>query len=172
MGLISKIKDILFEDEGEEATTDNMPVFTKEDSVAAKKEEAETVSFDDEDDDEPLKVTTGSRFKNDKRDIELDDADFFGDEKKEEEPKEEELPISKLEDSSPILPFDEDEFDRINARLNNREEKVERSVREVYQEKETLFRNVDARKANSNFSSIDAPERSYEGRTIEPSGER
>ncbi len=159
MGLFSKIKDILFEDEGEDPSTENMPVFSKEDSVANNKDSAtETVSFDD-DEEEPLKVTTGSRFRNDKRDLELTDTDLFGDEevKKDEEPKVE-LPVSHLEDSSPILPFDEDEFDRLNARVNREIEKAqEKSVRETYQERENLLNNVDARKANNNFSSTDAP---------------
>lgn len=159
MGLFSKIKDILFEDEGEDPSTENMPVFSKEDSVANNKDSVtETVSFDD-DEEEPLKVITGSRFRNDKRDLELTDTDLFGDEevKKEEESKEE-LPVSHLEDSSPILPFDEDEFDRLNARVNREIEKAqEKSVRETYQERESLLNNVDARKANNNFSSTDAP---------------
>ena len=165
MGLLSKIKDILFEDEGEEPSTDGMPVFTKEDSVVAKKDsEIETVSFDD-DEDEPLRVTTGSRFRNDKRDLELDDVDLF--ENKEEKSKDNEndieLPMTKLEDSSPILPFDEDEFDRLNARVNREIEKAqEKSVRESYQEREILLNNVDARKANNNFSSTDAPRERYE----------
>lgn len=165
MGLLSKIKDILFEDEGEEPSTDGMPVFTKEDSVVANKDsEIETVSFDD-DEDEPLRVTTGSRFRNDKRDLELDDVDLF--ENKEEKSKDNEndieLPMTKLEDSSPILPFDEDEFDRLNARVNREIEKAqEKSVRESYQEREILLNNVDARKANNNFSSTDAPRERYE----------
>ncbi len=161
MGLFSKIKDILFEDEGEEASTDSMPVFTKEDSVANKDSEKETISFDD-DEDEPLRVTTGSRFRNDKRDLDLDDTDLFSDEdkseKKDVEEENIELPMAKMEDSSPILPFDEDEFDRLNARVNREIEKAqEKSVRETYQERENLLNNVDARKANNNFSSTDAP---------------
>ena len=166
MGLLSKIKDILFEDEGEEPSTSEMPVFTKEDSVAGNKDsEIGTVSFDD-DEDEPLRVTTGSRFRNDKRDLELDDTDLF-EENKEEKPKDNEdeieLPMPKLEDSSPILPFDEDEFDRLNARVNKEIEKAqEKSVRETYQERENLLNNVDARKANNNFSSTDDPRERYE----------
>ncbi len=166
MGLFSKIKDILFEDEGEEASTDSMPVFTKEDSVANKDSEKETISFDD-DEDEPLRVTTGSRFRNDKRDLDLDDTDLFSDEdkseKKDVEEENIELPMAKMEDSSPILPFDEDEFDRLNARVNREIEKAqEKSVRETYQERENLLNNVDARKANNNFSSTDAPRERYD----------
>ena len=102
MGLFGKIKDILFEDDGEEATTEDMPVFTKDNSSTNKDDTFETVTFDDEEE-EPLKVTTGSRFKNDKRDLGLDDGDLFEEVPKEEvkeEPKEEEIPVSKLEDSS------------------------------------------------------------------------
>ena len=105
MGLFSKIKDILFEDEGEDPSTENMPVFSKEDSVANDKDSVtETVSFDD-DDEEPLRVTTGSRFRNDKRDLELTDSDLFGDDENKEEKKEKidedkiELPMPKVEDS-------------------------------------------------------------------------
>ena len=161
MGLFGKIKDILFEDDGEEATTEDMPVFTKDNSSTNKDDTFETVTFDDEEE-EPLKVTTGSRFKNDKRDLGLDDGDLFEEVPKEEvkeEPKEEEIPVSKLEDSSPILPFDEDEFDRMNAHVNKETPKpYEKSVREAYQEKETIFRSVEARK-NNNFN---APREQYE----------
>ena len=163
MGLFGKIKDILFEDDGEEATTEDMPVFTKDNNSTNDDVTFETVTFDDEEE-EPLKVTTGSRFKNDKRDLELDDdEDLFEEVKngevKEEPKKEEELPVSKLEDSSPILPFDEDEFDRMNAHVNKETPKpYEKSVREAYQEKETIFRSVEARK-NNNFN---APREQYE----------
>ncbi len=166
MGLFGKIKDILFEDDGEEATTEDMPVFTKENNSTNDDVTFETVTFDDEEE-EPLKVTTGSRFKNDKRDLELDDdEDLFeevkNEEVKEEPKKEEELPVSKLEDSSPILPFDEDEFDRMNAHVNKETPKpYEKSVREVYQEKESIFRSVEARK-NNNFN---APREQYENVT-------
>jgi len=165
MGLFSKIKDILFEDDGEEATAENMPVFTNEDNKVEKKEDSfETTSFVD-DDDEPLRVATGSRFKNDKRDIELGDVELDGNNEVVPKEKEEES-ITKLEDSSPILPFDEDEFDRMNSRNYRPVEKApEKSVRDAYQERENLFRNVDARKANNNFSSTDAPRERYESVT-------
>ena len=170
MGLFGKIKDILFEDDGEEATTDDMPVFTNDNNSTNKEVTFESVTFDDEED-EPLKVTTGSRFKNDKRDLGFDDSDLFEEVPKEEEEvpeekKEEELPVSKLEDSSPILPFDEDEFDRMNAHVNKETPKpYEKSVREAYQEKEVMFKNVEMRKANSNYSSTDAPRERYESVT-------
>ncbi len=170
MGLFGKIKDILFEDDGEEATTDDMPVFTNDNNSTNKEVTFESVTFDDEED-EPLKVTTGSRFKNDKRDLGFDDSDLFEEVPKEEEEvpeekKEEELPVSKLEDSSPILPFDEDEFDRMNAHVNKETPKpYEKSVREAYQEKEVMFRNVEMRKANSNYSSTETPRDFYENVT-------
>lgn len=171
MGLFGKIKDILFEDDGDEATTDDMPVFTNDNNSTNREVTFEAVTFDDEED-EPLKVATGSRFKNDKRDLDFDDNDdLFEEVPKEEEEvpeekKEEELPVSKLEDSSPILPFDEDEFDRMNAHVNKETPKpYEKSVREAYQEKEVMFRNVEARKANGNYSSTEAPRERYENVT-------
>ena len=36
MGLFGKIKDILFEDDGDEPTTDDMPVFTNDNNSTNK----------------------------------------------------------------------------------------------------------------------------------------
>lgn len=153
MGLFGKIKNILFEDE--EEVEETMPVFTKEEVKAEKKEEEHIKE------EEPIKVTPGSRFKNVKRDIDLsfDEKDVLdevvnsyvaekNDVKVEEKEVKEEV---KEESKSPFLPFDEDEFDRLNSRINKNEEKARRKDKEM--QKEKINYQETARRANNNYSS-------------------
>ena len=127
MGLFSKLKNILFEDDDE---VEEMPVYTKEE-VAEEQEEVvvEPVTQKVENIAEPTKL------KNVKRDIDItfEDDDVLGeipgafDEEKEivpqpevvkEEVKEVEE-VAPVEEKKSIFPsFDEAEFERLNARIN------------------------------------------------------
>ena len=156
MGLFDKIKNILFEEDDE---VEQMPVYTKENTM----EEPETVqennvSFVEE----PIKSTDNSHFNNVKRDIDFsfgdDDVlgevlnggtDAFKDEnKKEETPVTETVVTVQKEEKKSIFPsFDEAEFERLNSRINRNENKIKREATE------NPTPQVEARKANNNFSS-------------------
>ena len=160
MGLFGKIKNILFEDE--EEVEETMPVFTKDEVKPVKKEEVV-----DTEKEEPIKVVPGSRFKNVKRDIDLsfDEKDVLDEvvssysnsapvENKEHIPEKKEEEVVKKaepENKSPFLSFDEDEFERLNSRINRNEEKVRRKEKE--EKKEKLNYQETARRANNNYSS-------------------
>lgn len=152
MGLFGKIKNILFEDDDEV----EMPVYTKE-------EERETVKVEEEVKpipvvEEPIKTSDNSRFRNVKRDIDLnfDERDVLGEipgamntvtSHRSEEKIENPVPVVEPEKKSPFLSFDEDEFERLNSRINKNENKIKKEVRNIG------MPNNTARKANNNFSS-------------------
>ena len=157
MGLFSRIKTILFEDDDVE----DMPVYTSED---VKEPEPEPVVEPVVQQEEVVKVDDNSRFKNVKRDIDLNfDDDVLGEVPGALEVKEEVPPVQqpvlveepKVEEPKGFtLPsFDEDEFERINSRLTRNEEKEE-----VTPSREIKRDRIDvpfdkAKAANSNFSS-------------------
>lgn len=164
MGFFGKLKNILFEDD-EEDETGGMPVYTKEDvSETPKKVETKKDFLDDE----PIRPVEGSRFRNVKRDIDLnfDESDVLGEvpghqnvvtTKSEPAAETPELPVKKEEKKSPFLSFDEDEFERLNSRVNRNENRVINKVKSVGTPVSTRNTNVastnTARKANNNFSS-------------------
>ena len=169
MGLFGKIKNILFEDE--EEVEETMPVFTKDEVKPSKKEE-NVVSEKEE----PIKVVPGSRFKNVKRDIDLsfDEKDVLdevvnsysnsasNENREQVPPKVEEEPVkqSEPENKSPFLSFDEDEFDRLNSRINRNEEKARRKEKD--EKKEKINYQENARRANNNYSSTTPNRNSFD----------
>lgn len=153
MGLFGKIKNILFEDDDE--LVEDMPVYTKEDVEEKKEEEKKEPEVVVQ---EPITTTDHSRFSNVKRDVYMDFEDDVLDEvasapaKEEFElPKKAEVPPMpepvKEEKKSPFLSFDEDEFTRLNSRVNRSDNRVRR---EEPKREEAIS---VARKANNNFSS-------------------
>ncbi len=153
MGLFSKIKNILFEEDDE---VEEMPVYTKEEV----KETTKKTEVEDKPNsviEEPITTSSNSRFRNVKRDIDLsfDESDVLGEipgakdlmsSTQVEEKKEIVEPV-KEEKKSPFLSFDEDEFERLNSRINRNESRVKKEVKSVG------IPNNTARKANNNFSS-------------------
>lgn len=124
MGLFDKIKNVLFEEEEVE-----IPVITKVEEKPKVQQKVVEPQFDDsmfEDNFEEVKEITPkettpkekiSDFRNVKREF-----DFDFDEKIEEDNNEfiedlEEIKEEKVEEKSPFLTFDEDEFDRYNSRI-------------------------------------------------------
>lgn len=133
MGIFSKIKNILFEDEDE---VEEMPVYTKEEA----KESSRDVDVDTKKDsvaDEPITTSKSSHFSNVKRDIDLnfDEKDVLGEvsgageivqEKREETPV---TPPPVRTEKSPFLSFDEDEFERLNAAINKNDSRVRKEAK-------------------------------------------
>lgn len=158
MGFFGKLKNILFEDD-EELENDGMPVYTKEEkNEVPKRAEVNNVTQPVE---EPIKTTENTRFRNVKRDIDLnyDETDVLGEvpghQAAMEMPKENvdiDLPIKKEEKKSPFLSFDEDEFERQKSRVVRNESRVVNKVKSVGMPVNNSSKNV-ARKANNNFSS-------------------
>ena len=156
MGLFGKIKTILFEDDEDEELQE-MPVYTDKEEV--KETPVETVVPEIQPVvEEPIKMDESSHFKNVKRDIDLsfDESDVLSDIVANKEIKETvepvktpvlETPIKTEEKKSVFLSFDEDEFDRLNSRVNRNEARVRQDIRT------NTVPNVEARKANNNFSS-------------------
>ena len=150
MGLFGKLKNILFEDDDE---VEEMPVYTKEEVA---------------EDTQEIKIEP-TRFTNVKRDIDIDFADddvigevpgAFEDKPQipavTEEPKPV-VPEVKEEKKSVFLDFDEDEFERLNARINHNESKA--TQREVVRRVDVpVTENYVARQANNNFSSTEVSE--------------
>lgn len=156
MGLFDKIKSVLFEDDEDEELQE-MPVYTEKEEV--KEVQPETVVPEVQPVvEEPIKMDESSRFTNVKRDIDMsfDESDVLDDivgtrEVKQEEVVKQpalEMPVVKQEEKKSVfLSFDEDEFDRLNSRVNRNEARVRQDIRN------NSVPNVEARKANSNFSS-------------------
>lgn len=158
MGLFGKIKNILFEDDDE---VEEMPVYTKEDGTDTPRRINDDIELEKVVE-EPIKASDNSRFKNVKRDIDLnyDEKDVLGEipdiveavkEKKEEEQIQ--IPLKKEEKKSIFPSFDEDEFERLNSRITKNENKVKNNVQS---RQSTNFNQSvvnEARKANNNFSS-------------------
>ena len=156
MGLFDKIKSVLFEDDEDEELQE-MPVYTEKEEV--KETPVETVVPEVKPEvEEPIKMDESSHFTNVKRDIDMsfDESDVLDDivgtrEVKQEEVAKQpalEMPVVKQEEKKSVfLSFDEDEFDRLNSRVNRNEARVRQDIRN------NSVPNVEARKANSNFSS-------------------
>ena len=164
MGLFDKIKNILFEDDEEEV---EIPVYSKEEvntkeskKEEKKKEKEEKVEF------EPIQTEETSRFKNIKRDFDFsfDEDEQLEDlisspviekvEEKEEETVVEATPVKQPEKKDVFLSFDEEEFERLNSKINHNEEKARRETRrDVHIRKDEEDAMLIARRANSNFSS-------------------
>lgn len=171
MGLFGKIKNILFEEEEEETADSSMPVFTKDNQPSDEKESFLKEEEPEKEEEEPIKINSGSRFRNFKRDIDLsfDEKDVLDEvvsnvSNKAEEPKKEEKEENVVKEvkKSPFLPFDEDEFDRLNSRSRRNVEKEQEKEKEKEKELEHKIKmvneehkvsNLEARKANNNFSS-------------------
>ncbi len=164
MGLFGKLKNILFEDDDE---VEEMPVYTKEE-VAEDTQEIKIEPTVTEEVVEPVAVEP-TRFRNVKRDIDIDfaDDDVIGEvpgafEKKIQIPAVEEKPVVveqpvKEEQKSVFLDFDEDEFERLNSRINHNESKA--TQREVVRRVDVpVNENYVARQANNNFSSTNVSE--------------
>ena len=156
MGLWGNFKKILFEDDEDEELQE-MPVYSdkeevKEPPVENVVPEVQPVV------EEPIKMNESSHFTNVKRDIDLsfDESDVLDDiiAAKEVKPVEpvkqpvlETSVVKQEEKKSVFLSFDEDEFDRLNSRVNKNEARVRQDIRN------NTVPNVEARKANNNFSS-------------------
>ena len=164
MGLFGKLKNILFEDDDDEL--DEMPVYTKEEVEEVHEEpRLETpVAI------EPT-VTETPRLTNVKRDIDMTfEEDVLGEipgafdnipAAKEEVKEEVVVPEVKIaEEKKSIFPsFDEDEFERLNARINHNESKA--TQREVVRRVDvpvSEHNTVNVRQANNNFSSTTVSE--------------
>jgi hypothetical protein len=165
MGLFGKLKNILFEDDDE---VEEMPVYTKEEVAEDTQEIKIEPTVTTEQTVEPVAVEP-TRFTNVKRDIDIDFADddvigevpgAFEDKPQipavTEEPKPV-VPEVKEEKKSVFLDFDEDEFERLNARINHNESKA--TQREVVRRVDVpVTENYVARQANNNFSSTEVSE--------------
>ena len=160
MGLFDNIKKILFEDDEEEETTKSMPVYTDKEEVKEEPKTPEVVKVPEVQPvvEEPIKMNESFNFSNLKRDIDLpfDEKDVLDDIVSNKEIVKEpevvkqpvlETPVVREEKKSVFLSFDEDEFDRLNSRVNRNEARVRQDI------KTNSVPNVEARKANNNFSS-------------------
>lgn len=157
MGIFSKIKNILFEDEDE---VEEMPVYTKDeakensknDDLEAKKEPIV---------EEPITTSSNSHFRNVKRDIDLtfDEKDVLGEVAGASdivEQKREEVPVTPPPvdtTKSPFLSFDEDEFERLNAVINRNETRAKKEVRSVGVPTNNNVSNNSFNRRTNNFSS-------------------
>ena len=172
MGLFSKIKTILFEDDDE---VGEMPVYTSED---VKEPVVETV-LEPVVEEEAIKTDDNSRFRNVKRDIDLEfDDDVLGEVPNPKEPVREEVaPV--VEPPQPVAPpvkeepkgftlpsFDEDEFERLNSHIMRNEQKQQQvQAREVRRDRIDIPVS-QARAANSNYSSTRDTREDVESGTI------
>ena len=152
MGFFGNIKKILFEDDEEEINS--MPVYSDKEEIKENHVDKKEVVNVEPMVEEPVKVNEDSRFTNIKRDVgdvgfSFDDNDLLDEipEVKTDKNMDFEMPVKKEEKKSVFMPFDEDEFDRLNSRVNRNENRVRQDL------KNNSVPNVDARRANSNFSS-------------------
>ena len=158
MGIFGKLKNILFEDDDE---LEDIPVYTKEEVEEVQEEvKVEPIAPVEE---KPVEQPT--RFKNVKRDIDLDfeEEDVLGEvpgafETAPVAPKVEEevapvVEAPKVEEKKSIFPsFDEAEFERLNSRINHNESKA--TQREVVKRVDVPQNDAAfTRQANNNFSS-------------------
>lgn len=152
MGLFNKIKNILFEADEEEI--EEIPVYTKEEKAVVREEPVVTEVPKIE---EELINSNTSYFSNIKRDIDYsyDEVDVLAEvpgskvpvNTTYEEPVVTQEPVQKEEKKSPFLTFDEDEFERLNSRINKNESRIKKD-----REKDNYTNIQVARKTNSNFS--------------------
>ncbi len=137
MGLFSKLKNVLFEEEEVE-----IPVITKKTEEEPKKMREQRYnppSFDTEEIDVTPSKDSISRFRNVKRDIEIDVSS--------DDVKTQEIPISlekeQEETKSPFLSFDEDEFERVNLKIKENEEKqIKQEKHEKHEKQEKEKQNL------------------------------
>lgn len=157
MGIFSKIKNILFEDEDE---VEGMPVYTKDEA----KESARNVDLDIKKEsiiEEPIATSSNSHFRNVKRDIDLnfDEKDVLGEVAGASEivqEKREEIPVTPppvKTENSPFLSFDEDEFERLNAVINRNESRVKKEVKPTYVQTNNSVSNNSYTRRTNNFAS-------------------
>lgn len=130
MGLFNKLKNVLFEEEEVE-----IPVITKkteEEEVENSREQRyNPPTFTTEQIDLTPSRDNISKFRNVKRDIEVDSSS--------DDVKTQEIPLPNEEDSaskSPFLSFDEDEFERVNSRIKENEEKQEKHDKQEKKQEE------------------------------------
>ena len=149
MGFFGNIKKILFEDDEEEVNS--MPVYSDKDEIKEDHVDKKEVVDVEPMVEEPIKIDDDSHFTNIKRDVgfSFDEKDLLDEipEAKNDKKLDFEMPAKKEEKNSVFLPFDEDEFDRLNSRVNRNENRVRQDL------KSNSVPNMDARRANSNFSS-------------------
>lgn len=171
MGLFSKIKTILFEDDDE---VGEMPVYTSEDVKEPVLEPVPEPVVQEE----AIKTDDNSRFRNVKRDIGLDfEDDVLGEVPNASKPemvREEVQPAPvppvepepvKEEPKGFTLPsFDEDEFERLNSHILRNEQK-QQQAREVRRDRIDIPIN-QARVANSNYSATRDTREEVESGTI------
>lgn len=156
MGLFSKLKNVLFEEEEVE-----IPVITKkteEEPKELREQRYNKASFETKE----IEVTPTrdniSRFRNVKRDIEVDIPS--------EDIKTQEIPLSlenQEETKSPFLSFDEDEFERVNSRIKENEEK---QIKQEKQEKQEKEKQIPKKKEEPRR--IEAPKRFKPSPVISP----
>lgn len=144
MGLFSKIKDILFEDDGES----EIPVYTKEDTV--KKESVQELVKHPTPSVEVPSEPSEVRFKAPRAEMEYNDILDEVVKKEVEVPKPTIPPEVEKQPSSPFLSFDEEEFERLNSHIvvNERQSKAVPDIATARREEYSEFQ----RKANSNIS--------------------
>lgn len=151
MGFFGNLKKILFEDDEDEETK-SMPVYTDKDVDKEEHSEKKEVFDVQPELDKQLNTNDDSHFSNVKRDIGfsfeekdvLDEVATLSNDNVVDNSLE--LPVKK-EEKSVFLAFDEDEFDRVNSRVNRNENRIRQDVRN------NSVPSFDARKANNNFSS-------------------
>lgn len=160
MGIFSKIKNILFEDEDE---VEEMPVYTKDENKEISKNvegDTKTSSIAEE----PITTSNNSHFRNVKRDIDLnfDEKDVLGEvsgasdivQEKREEVQVTPPPVRT--EKSPFLSFDEDEFERLNAAINKNETRARKEVKPIgisTNNTNVTNSNNSFNRRNNNFSS-------------------
>ena len=174
MGLFSKIKTILFEDDDE---VGEMPVYTSED---VKEPVVEPV-LEPVVPEEEIKTDDNSHFNNVKRDIDLNfDDDVLGEVPNAVEPVREEVqqvveapapapiptpePVKEEPRGFTLPSFDEDEFERLNSHIIKNEQRQAQS-REVRRDRIDIPVN-QARVANANYSSTRDTREDVESGTI------
>lgn len=150
MGFFGSLKKILFEDDDEDETK-SMPVYTDKNEVKEENSDKKEIFDVQPELDNQINTNDDSHFSNVKRDIgfsfeEKDVLDEVASQTETVADNTIELPAKK-EEKSVFLAFDEDEFDRVNSRVNRNENRIKQDVRN------NSVPNFDARRANNNFSS-------------------
>ena len=155
MGFFGKIKNILFEEDDEE---EDMPVYTKEN---VKKDDVSNETLVEPTPNQAVELDE-VRYTSIKRDV---DTNFEDTTNSLEITNTLDIPRAKLENKietpppneekkSPFLSFDEDEFERLNSRININEKKIKKPEKNIAIEQPKIETKVDVRKANNNFSSV------------------
>lgn len=179
MGWIDKIKNILFEEDEIDETMSDIPVYTKKeikeeviDNQQTSQKKEETLIKDDE----PIVSTPGTRFKNVKRDIDLDfdineqpktsnvdlldTQEIIAELEKEVDSRRSEPVVSqKTQVEKPLSQrrsvfqsFDAEAFEQLNGRVNKSENDARRREEELKKKQNEQLSMSQARMANNNFS--------------------